>query len=257
MIRQRSKAKGARRRPIRPIVGKRFYSRASVNSLVRHCDVYREAANSSRGRLRLGAVYVPCALGRAGIQSQKKEGDGATPFGTFGMIGLLMRRARFAVRAPGRPVAPIRSSDGWCDDPASGAYNRRVRLPHRAGCEKLWRDDGLYDVILVLDYNLAPRRKGRGSAIFFHLARSGFEATEGCVAISASDMRRLLPRLSPSARLAIHLPGGGCARPEDRRPHPDMGRAALDGQFKIRAHAHRQAGKAIASCNGRQKRKMR
>jgi L,D-peptidoglycan transpeptidase YkuD (ErfK/YbiS/YcfS/YnhG family) len=99
-----------------------------------------------------------------------------------------------------RPVSP---SDGWCDDPRSALYNRRVALPCRASHEKLWRADRLYDLVIVLDYNLHPRRKNRGSAIFLHCARPDFAPTSGCIALLPDDLRRLLPRLARKAVLTV------------------------------------------------------
>ncbi len=101
------------------------------------------------------------------------------------------------------PLRQITKTLGWCEDPASGAYNRLIRLPNRAGHETLWREDGLYDVVIVLDYNICPRVKYRGSAIFLHCARDGLSPTVGCVALRQSDLRKLLPRLARNARLIV------------------------------------------------------
>ncbi len=100
-------------------------------------------------------------------------------------------------------MVPIKPGDGWCDDPGSPSYNRRVALPCRASHEKLWRRDRLYDLVTVLGYNIHPRRKYRGSAIFLHCAAPDFAPTEGCVALRYDDLRRLLPRLSRKAMLTI------------------------------------------------------
>ena len=100
-------------------------------------------------------------------------------------------------------LVPTRPHWGWCDAPESPRYNRRVDLPCPAAHELLWREDNVYDAVIVLNYNLAPRRRGRGSAIFFHLARKNFSPTAGCVAISAQNMRRLVPRLSETCVMVI------------------------------------------------------
>lgn len=119
-----------------------------------------------------------------------------------------MREWRFQPARPGFPrgalsARTIRRDDGWCDDPDCGAYNRQVRLPFRGSHETLWRSDGKYAVVGILDYNLSPRRKGAGSAIFFHLCDDDFSPTAGCVAVRASDMRKLLPRISKQIRIKI------------------------------------------------------
>jgi L,D-peptidoglycan transpeptidase YkuD (ErfK/YbiS/YcfS/YnhG family) len=97
----------------------------------------------------------------------------------------------------------MRREAGWCEDPASPRYNRPVRLPARDCTDRMWREDGLYDLTFVLDQNFSRRAKGRGSAIFFHLARPGLTPTAGCVAIRPADMRKLAPRLGAGAQMWI------------------------------------------------------
>jgi L,D-peptidoglycan transpeptidase YkuD (ErfK/YbiS/YcfS/YnhG family) len=130
-----------------------------------------------------------CALGRGGIRADKREGDGATPAGKWRMRALLFRPDRIA-RTPltGLPLRGLRPEDGWCDDPADEFYNRPVKLPYRAHAEALWREDGGYDLIVVLGYNDDPPAPGNGSAIFLHIARPDFSPTEGCVAVSREDL---------------------------------------------------------------------
>ncbi|TXN62456.1 L,D-transpeptidase family protein, partial [Methylobacterium sp. WL18] len=102
------------------------------------------------------------------------------------------------------PLRATRPGDGWCDDRRDRRYNRPIRLPAPGvSAEAMWRDDGLYDVVIDLDYNRAPIRKGRGSAIFLHIARDGYRPTEGCVALARADLLRLLGRLGPRTRLRI------------------------------------------------------
>jgi L,D-peptidoglycan transpeptidase YkuD (ErfK/YbiS/YcfS/YnhG family) len=150
------------------------------------------ASGAARGVLVAGGMRVPCALGRAGITQDKREGDGATPAGTHGLVGVLYRPDRLCRPVTRLPVAPIRRDDGWCDDPADRRYNRPVRLPYAASHERLWRDDHLYDVLVILNYNLARPVRGRGSAIFLHLTAAGLAPTAGCVAVGVEAIRRLL-----------------------------------------------------------------
>lgn len=147
------------------------------------------------GLLTVGGLTLPCALGRSGLTRFKREGDGATPVGRFELLGGFRRADRALPPGGPLPLTPIRSDHGWCDDVGDGRYNRLVRLPFAPSHETLRRDDPLYDLVIVLDANIRRRVIGRGSAIFFHLAREGFEPTAGCVALSPADMRRLLPRL--------------------------------------------------------------
>ncbi len=90
------------------------------------------------------------------------------------------------------PIEPLAPDDGWCDNPTHRDYNKMVRLPHAARCEALWRGDAVYDLIGVLGWNDAPVVRGRGSAIFLHVARPDYTPTEGCVALALADLRRVL-----------------------------------------------------------------
>jgi L,D-peptidoglycan transpeptidase YkuD (ErfK/YbiS/YcfS/YnhG family) len=117
---------------------------------------------------------------------------------------VLYRADRCQRPLTGLPVAVISPADGWCDAIADRNYNRRVRHPYPASAEALWRSDGLYDVVVVLDCNRRPRIRGRGSAIFMHVARPGFEPTEGCIALRRADLLHVLAALKRGAR--IHIP---------------------------------------------------
>lgn len=156
------------------------------------------------GWLRWRRQRVPCALGRAGVKRDKGEGDGATPAGCWPLRRVLYRRDRLgAPPATSLPLRPIRAEDGWCDDPCDPAYNRPLRLPHSARHERLWRDDGLYDLLIVVGYNDGPPLPGRGSAIFVHVARHDYAPTEGCIALAMADLRRLLAACAPGDRLLV------------------------------------------------------
>jgi L,D-peptidoglycan transpeptidase YkuD (ErfK/YbiS/YcfS/YnhG family) len=150
----------------------------------------------SQGLINAGAgVVFACALGRGGITAMKREGDGATPLAAMRLLSGYVRERSFARRSP-LALGQIGANLGWCEVPDDRNYNRPVRLPYRASHETMLRHDGLYDACIVLDWNVRPRRRGRGSAIFFHLARPGFQPTAGCVAVTRGVMARLLPRLS-------------------------------------------------------------
>jgi len=149
------------------------------------------------GTAAWGDRRMRCALGRGGIVRDKTEGDGATPAGLWPMRAVLFRPDREAAPKTRLAVSAIAPGDGWCNDPADADYNRRVALPHPARCERLWRDDALYDLIAVLGYNDAPVRKGAGSAIFLHLARPGYAATLGCVALAREDLLFVLAAARP------------------------------------------------------------
>ncbi|MCO6051161.1 L,D-transpeptidase family protein [Mesorhizobium sp. RP14(2022)] len=148
--------------------------------------------------LRIGAQTFPCALGKGGISSNKREGDGATPLARMRVVKAYFRPRHSLDLMPWRAGVPLEGIErdlGWCDASGDRNYNQPVRLPYPASHEKMARDDRLYDTVLVLDWNLRPAKRGRGSAIFLHLARPGFTPTEGCVAVSRATMRRILPLL--------------------------------------------------------------
>lgn len=155
------------------------------------------------GLLIRGSYSVRCAIGRDGAcaAADKREGDGRTPLGGWSLRCALLRPDR-GFRPPAYlPWRWIRPADGWSDDPADPSYNRAVRHSHPFSAERLWRDDGLYDAVLVLGYNDAPPVPGRGSAIFLHIA--GEHPTEGCVAVAPATMLRLLAELRPNDRIVI------------------------------------------------------
>ncbi len=144
-----------------------------------------------------------CAIGPAGVSADKREGDGATPIGCFQLRRVLYRPDRVARPETVLPVAPLAPEDGWCDDPDDAAYNRPVRLPYAASHERLWRDDGIYDVIVVLGHNDDPPVPGRGSAIFLHVAREDYGPTAGCVALALADLLTVLREAGPGARIRV------------------------------------------------------
>jgi L,D-peptidoglycan transpeptidase YkuD (ErfK/YbiS/YcfS/YnhG family) len=161
------------------------------------------AGNRARGWLTAGPFRVPCVLGAGGIVRMKREGDKATPAGRFRILWGYCRADRTRLRSAGAPLKPMRRDQGWCEDPSSPRYNRPVRLPAADCTDRMWREDHLYDLTFVLDQNFLRRAKGRGSAIFFHLARADLTPTAGCVAIEPSDMRKLAPQLARGAVMDI------------------------------------------------------
>jgi L,D-peptidoglycan transpeptidase YkuD (ErfK/YbiS/YcfS/YnhG family) len=166
--------------------------------------VHARPGHPSQGLLRAGGLVFPCALGRGGISANKREGDGATPLGAMRILSGYFRSDHFPEgRTTRLPMRPIGADLGWCEVPDDRNYNRPVRIPYGASHERMKRDDRLYDACVVLDWNISTRRRGRGSAIFFHLAREGFTPTQGCVAVTARAMARLLPHLSGRTLLKV------------------------------------------------------
>lgn len=166
--------------------------------------------------LQAGPLRMRCAIGRNGLTRKKLEGDGATPIGRFKILAWRIQPVWPRLPSPPGPRRFIRKDDGWCDDPRSGAYNSQIRSPSRASHEALWRDDGKYAVIGILDWNLRPKTARGGSAIFFHVCDDDFGPTAGCIAVRARDMRKLLPLLSPQA--VIRVAGLTASRKSRSRP---------------------------------------
>jgi L,D-peptidoglycan transpeptidase YkuD (ErfK/YbiS/YcfS/YnhG family) len=144
------------------------------------------------GVLEGAGLRFRVAFGRAGITAHKTEGDGATPSGVLPLLRVLYRADRTRKPDCAVPVEPIAPNDGWCDDPADPAYNRQIRLPHPARHEILWRDDGLYDIVGVLGWNMSPVVPERGSAIFLHVAPENGAPTAGCIALALPELHRIL-----------------------------------------------------------------
>jgi L,D-peptidoglycan transpeptidase YkuD (ErfK/YbiS/YcfS/YnhG family) len=161
------------------------------------------AGDPRRGWLTAAGLTIPVALGRGGIRANKREGDGGTPRGSFRPRRLWWRRDRSPQPRTFLPVRAIGPGDAWCEDPASRHYNQPVQLDSANSADRLRRDDHLYDFIVEIDHNRSPRIKGRGSAVFLHLARERFGPTAGCVAMTKSSMLRLLRRLGPQTRIVI------------------------------------------------------
>lgn len=165
--------------------------------------VSRAPGARHRATLRCRDFVARAAIGRSGIGRTKREGDGRTPAGRFHPVAVLYRADRLARPRTALPVTAIRPHSGWCDDPTDRQYNRAITLPYAARHERLWRDDGLYDIVLVIDHNLARPRPGAGSAVFFHLAAPDFGATAGCVALGKRDLVRLLGRVGIETAIEI------------------------------------------------------
>lgn len=150
------------------------------------------------GRFEAGERTFRCTLGRSGVvaAAEKREGDGFSPAGAWPIRKVLYRPD---VGAPETVLAaePMAPEDGWCDDPEDEAYNRPIKLPYRGSFEKMWRDDGLYDLVVVLGHNDDPPKPYLGSCIFMHIKRDDDGPTEGCVALAREDLLAVLRQARP------------------------------------------------------------
>lgn len=195
---------GARRLKPKPRHETPQYVSITLNKKLSRIQLVRPTPGltPSRGFLKLGQLVVGCVLGPAGAVWRKKEGDLATPRGSFSLLTCQYRADRVLRPTSLQILKATRRSDTWCDDRASFQYNRLSAAPVRFGHEKLWLEAPAYDVVLPLDYNYHPRRLGAGSAIFLHLTKD-FGPTAGCIAVSLRDMRKILNQISRTAKLNV------------------------------------------------------
>jgi L,D-peptidoglycan transpeptidase YkuD (ErfK/YbiS/YcfS/YnhG family) len=144
-----------------------------------------------------------CALGKRGIGLKRKEGDLITPKGTFKVKYILYRKDRVKKIQSKLKRITIKKDMGWCDDPKSSYYNKLIKLPSKYTYEKLYKKENIYDIILVLNFNMNPVLKKKGSAIFIHVARKNFERTEGCVAIKKAYLLKIIKEIKTSTKVKI------------------------------------------------------
>ena len=146
---------------------------------------------------------VKCAVGKRGIGSKKKEGDFITPIGQYKIKYILYRKDRIKKISSKLRKITIKKNMGWCDDPKSKQYNKLVNLPFSYGCERLFKKENIYDIILVLNYNMNPVKKNKGSAIFVHIAKKNYEKTQGCVAVKKLDLLKILKKIKVKTKVKI------------------------------------------------------
>lgn len=158
---------------------------------------------SSLGKLIWKNKEYRCALGKSGMSENKTEGDQATPEGCFCMREVFFRPDRIKNLEITLPAKPLNPNNGWCDDPKDKNYNKFVKLPYPASAEKLWREDHLYDIIVVLGYNDGPIIPGKGSAIFMHIARENYSPTDGCIALALPDLLEILKTVDKKTLVCI------------------------------------------------------
>ena len=160
-------------------------------------------AGSSHGLAAFASNYIPCLTGRTGIGVKRCEGDGMTPAGAWTMRYFLYRQDRISRPGSALPGFALQSDDEWCDEAFHRSYNQPVKTHARRNSEKLYRPDNLYDLIVVLDHNQAPAIKNRGSAIFVHLADKNTRFTQGCLAFSLNNLKKLLAVCGPRTKVVI------------------------------------------------------
>jgi L,D-peptidoglycan transpeptidase YkuD (ErfK/YbiS/YcfS/YnhG family) len=155
------------------------------------------------GYLKYKNLKFRCALGKAGIGKKIKEGDNITPKGTYKIIKIYYRKDRIKELVSQIKLIQIKKNMGWCDDPKSKKYNQLIYLPTKYSHEKLYRRDNIYDLILVLNYNIKPIIKNKGSAIFIHIARKNYKKTAGCIALEKNNLIKLVLKIQKYTKIKI------------------------------------------------------
>ena len=146
---------------------------------------------------------VKCAVGKRGISIKKKEGDFITPKGTFKIREIFYRKDRVQNLITRIKKTVIRKNMGWCDDPKSKKYNKLIYFPFKHSAEKLYRRENIYDIILVLNFNMNPVKKNKGSAIFIHVAKKSFQPTQGCIALNKFELIKLVKSIKINTVIKI------------------------------------------------------
>ena len=154
-------------------------------------------------KLYIGNYKVKCAIGKRGIKNKIKEGDLITPIGEYKIKFVLYRKDRLKNLSTKLKKIIIKKNMGWCDDPSSKKYNQLVYLPFSYSHEKLFIKENIYDIILVLDYNMNPIVKDKGSAIFIHVAKKNYSKTKGCIAVNKFSLLEIIKRLKIRSKVKI------------------------------------------------------
>ena len=155
------------------------------------------------GYLKYKNFKFRCALGKAGIKQKKREGDFITPKGKFKLIKIYYRSDRIKKINSGLKKIKIKKNMGWCDDVSSNDYNKQIKINKKISYEKLYRKDNVYDIIVVLNYNLNPIIKGKGSAIFLHVAKKNYNKTHGCIALKKNELLSLISKIKKNTQIRI------------------------------------------------------
>ena len=156
------------------------------------------------GYLKFKDFKFKCALGKAGVGKKRVEGDNITPKGSYKIIQIYYRKDRIKKISSKFKLIKIEKNMGWCNDPKNKKYNQLIKLPAKYCHEKLFRKDDIYDLILVLNYNMKPIIKNKGSAIFIHIVKENYKKTLGCVALKKSHLVKLIKKIDRNTEVAIN-----------------------------------------------------
>jgi len=155
------------------------------------------------GYLKYKNLRFRCALGKGGVKKKIREGDNITPIGTYKIVNVYYRRDKIKKLTSNLKLVPINKNMGWCDDPKSKKYNKLIKLPSKFSHEKLYRKDNIYDIIVIINYNMSPIVKNKGSAIFIHVANKFYKKTKGCIALKKNNLIKLIENISVNTKIKI------------------------------------------------------
>jgi len=158
---------------------------------------------NNSGYLKYKNLKFRCSYGKGGIGKKRREGDNITPKGTYKIATIYYRKDRIKKVSSNYKLIKIKRNMGWCDDPKNRSYNKLIKLPFKGSHEKLYRADRIYDLIAVLNYNMNPIIKNKGSAIFIHVAKKKFNKTAGCLALRKRDLIVLLANIKKNTKIRI------------------------------------------------------
>jgi L,D-peptidoglycan transpeptidase YkuD (ErfK/YbiS/YcfS/YnhG family) len=153
--------------------------------------------------LKFNNIKFRCALGKSGIGDKEIEGDNVTPRGTYRIVKIYYRKDRIKKITSKFKLIEITQTMGWCNDIKSKKYNQLIKVPTKYSHEKLYRKDNVYDLILVLNYNMNPTIKNKGSAIFIHVTRENYQSTQGCIALKKNNLIKLISKINKNIKIKI------------------------------------------------------
>jgi L,D-peptidoglycan transpeptidase YkuD (ErfK/YbiS/YcfS/YnhG family) len=156
------------------------------------------------GYLKYKNLKFRCSLGKAGVKKKIKEGDNVTPKGIFKITKIYYRADRIKKIKANIKKIKIEKNMGWCNDSKSDFYNKEINLPSKLTHERLYRSDNIYDLIAVLNYNMNPVVKNKGSAIFMHIAQNSYKKTQGCIALNKKNLIQIISRIKKNTKIKVN-----------------------------------------------------
>jgi L,D-peptidoglycan transpeptidase YkuD (ErfK/YbiS/YcfS/YnhG family) len=159
---------------------------------------------SKSGHLKYNNLKFRCSLGKAGIKKKIVEKDNITPKGTFNIVKIYYREDRIKKISSKFKLIKITKKMGWCDDPKSKKYNQLIKIPNQYSYEKLYRKDNVYDLVVVINYNMRPIITNKGSAIFIHVAKKNYKKTKGCIALKKNHLIHLIKNIKKKTKVIIN-----------------------------------------------------